>query len=532
MIVFARRTFLALLLAVTFVLNVYHMGVVRKPDVRGKTAPAEAKWFDKKEHRIHHLFLTGAPYGRGVKAGELTKHLLLAQEETLLTQLKRWIPERWMIQFLVMGASIWFQGVEDYIEPEHLEEMLGISVSAPKEFDFLADGFTRQVAYHGLHEVGQMMVDQGLEDMGCTVVAAPRASSWIVGRNFDFEAGRIFDHEKVVKWVTPNRGYPYVSVIWAGMVGAVTGVNTAGLYASINAAGSDDFARVATPSTLVLVKVLQEAGTVDEAIEIFRNTRMFITDIFVVADGKGRLVRVEKSAAKTAVVELKGPSVVANHLVSPEFANDEKNKWRREELTTEARQKRGEFLMTGVAEGMSAPQTVDRILSVLRDKGMGPDANPLSLGNRQSIDAQIATHAVIYDGENGTLYVSQGPALVGGFTGYNVKESFAFQQPVVAAELPADTALTAQDFALLKETNSLIVQAHRLVKKQDCAEALQILDILDPKLREQSPYYFALGDAYKCAFRDEEARQAWETALRLNPAYARETRELKRRLNL
>ena len=60
----------------------------------------------------------------------------------------------------------------------------------------------------------------------------------IIGRNFDFEGGRIFDDEKILKWVFPSNGIPFVSVIWAGMVGAVTGVNASGVYISINAAGT------------------------------------------------------------------------------------------------------------------------------------------------------------------------------------------------------------------------------------------------------------------------------------------------------
>ncbi len=75
--------------------------------------------------------------------------------------------------------------------------MYGISRSAPRKYDYLADPYTRQVAYHGLHEVGQMMVDQGFEEgMACTVIAVKRGRQWILGRNFDFEGGRIFDKEK------------------------------------------------------------------------------------------------------------------------------------------------------------------------------------------------------------------------------------------------------------------------------------------------------------------------------------------------
>jgi len=90
-----------------------------------------------------------------------------------------------------------------------LEEMYGVSKSTSTDFDFLLDRFTRQIAYHGLHEVGQLAVDQGSDSMGCTVVALPHKRNWIIGRNFDFEGGRIFDSEKIMKWVFPERGYSF-----------------------------------------------------------------------------------------------------------------------------------------------------------------------------------------------------------------------------------------------------------------------------------------------------------------------------------
>ena len=38
------------------------------------------------------------------------------------------------------------------------------------------------------------------EDLKEFVVGIKKNTSWILGRNFDFEAGRIFDEQKVLKW--------------------------------------------------------------------------------------------------------------------------------------------------------------------------------------------------------------------------------------------------------------------------------------------------------------------------------------------
>lgn len=513
------------LLILTLVLNLYHMGVARKPEIRPGPGSASLENLEQ-----IHLILEGSPYERGKAAGELTSDLLLLQEDILVSKLKEWIPKDWILQTLIMGAGLWFYGAEDHIDPEYLQEMYGTSLSAPKKYDFLADGYTRQVAYHGLHEVGQMMVDQGGEDMGCTVLAAQAGKSWIVGRNFDFEGGRVFDEKKIIKWVFPDRGFPFVSVIWAGMVGVVTGVNQKGLYGSINAAGSQDFRRVATPSTLVLLKVMEEAATVWEAVTIIKNSEMFITDIFVLADRNGNLVRVEKSPGKTAVVKLEGPSVITNHLIAPEFADDKTNQKRIQELTTAARFERGKRIVENL-KGLGteqAPEIVKAILAGLRDKGRDEKGQPLDLGNRQAIDALIATHSVIYDSLNGVLYVSTGPAVSGAFTGWDLAQSFAYKKPTPSGMLPAEFApeVFNAHHALIEDVH----RAHALVKRRECGGAVDLLEHLDEQRREIAPYYSTLGDAYKCVFQPEKARVAWQKALDLHPAYAKERRELERRL--
>ena len=519
------------LVALTLLFNVYHAGVAPKPAVE-ENPRGHAEWFDKQEYGLNHVFVSGTPFARGVKFGELTAHLLEAQEDALTDQLKTWLPYRWMWQVMVVAAITWYHDIDRYLDPEHLAEMYGVSKAAPKKYEFLADGYTRQVAYHGLHEVGQMVVDQGFEGMGCTVVAVPKGDTWIVGRNFDFEGGRIFDSEKIVKWVYPDRGHAFMSVIWAGMVGAVTGVNDKGLYVSINAGGSADFARVGMPSTLVLAKVLQEAASVDEALKVLRESPMFITDIFVVLDRAGRLVRVEKSPKRVAVLDLRGPSVVANHLLAPEFANDAVNLQRQRELTTLARQKRGQELAREIPPGLDARQLTGDVLKVLRDKGVNAAGEPLPLGHRQAIDALIATHATIYDAVRGVFYISQGPALAGAFLGYDIKKSFATRTPVKIAELARDERVSDETFSTVKENARKISLAQSLARRKRCADAVNLLENIASEWREHAGYYLALGDAQACGFQKELARASWEKALKLGPAYAREERDLRKRLKL
>lgn len=529
-----RATFFYLLLSWTMIVYLFHAGVARVPKIDGASTQAIGHFLPKEEWGINHLVLSGPPYARGLKSGELTKHLMAQQEDVLNKQMETWVPYRFARQALVLLAIAWFQGIDDYLKPEHLEEMYGTSKAASPKYDYLVDGFTRQVAYHGLHEVGQMMVDRGFEDlnMGCTVVAIPRGNSWIVGRNFDFEGGRIFDTEKIVKWVFPEKGNPFVHIIWAGMVGAVTGVNSKGVYISINAAGSSSFRRIGTPSTLVVLDVLQEANTADEAIEILKRAQMFITDIFVVADNHGKLYRVEKSPDKTAVIALEGPSAVANHLISADFINDPTNIFRKTELTSVPRHTRAQLLANRLSIGVDLDNTVKGVLDILRDKGVNAEGKPLHLGNRRAIDALIATHAVIYDGVQEVLYVSTGPALAGPFRGYDLRESFSRKMPIFSNELPRDPQVSNETFEVVKQVQGAVANAQRMLHLRLCSQALSLLEQVPEDLREFSNYYLALANAQSCKNRTSEARINWQKALKLTPAYSREETEIKRRLGI
>jgi isopenicillin-N N-acyltransferase like protein len=525
----------------------YHAGVFPPPKIAAdemKRAAPDAQWIDKKVYGMHQLIVSGTSYERGLQSGRLEGPLLLREENELVSKLQNFFPNKVALQGFTLVLMNWFNGIERYFEPWMVEELYGVSKSAPHEFDYLADGLTRQVAYHGLHEVGQMMVDQKGDDVGCTVVATPYKGSWILGRNFDFEGGRIFDEEKVLKWVFPSQGNAFVSVTWAGMVGVVTGVNARGLYISLNAAGSRDFRRYGTPSTLVLLKALQFANSLDEALGILKTETMFITDIFVLLDAEsGRMVRVEKSPRATEVLELTSPVTVANHLVSDRWKNDSINLFRRNDLTSAYRESRGKALVDQLdKEKIQDPAQLERrVLGILRDKGDDsrlrqaldpPLSRPLNLGNRRSIDALIATHSVVYNAKDQILFVSQGPSLAGAFTGFDLKASFLARSPRLSARrLERDPLVSDLAYENIHKIEKQIGRAESFLRKKNCIEAENILDSTEEPYRERSEYYTARGNVEFCLQRKDKAQIDWRKALELQPAYAKEILNLKEKLS-
>lgn len=524
---------LFLLVLITWGVNVLHLGVIT---FEGVPLPEKlsrdlggAQWIPKEEAGINQLILFGDPLTRGYASGKLTSHLMYQQEATLIEKFYDLFPNPLIRTVLILGLLRWYWGIEDYFEDWMLKESYGVSLSASPEFNFLLDPFSRQIAYHGLHEVGQMMIDRGVEAMGCTVFAIPYEGSWVIGRNFDFEGGKIFDDQKILKWVFPDKGFPFVAVTWAGMVGAVTGVNENGVYISINAAGSTDFARFGTPSTLVLLKALQFSRTADEARKIIEDSKMFITDIFVVADPRS-LFRIEKSPRRFYTLSETRPTVITNHLIGEKWISDQTNEFRKRESTTLSRETRGRVLLSNMAS--SGPHGIeDDVLSMLRDKN-DKEGNPLHLGNRQGIDALIAAHSVIYNGVGRILYVSQGPAVSGPFLGYDLRRSFERRMPVLSGHLAQDPVVSIDQYIRVKESMKSVDLAGEKIKSGKCKEALEDLQKAEKLFEEQGDFYRVFGDYYECIHENEKARQLWNQALILKPAYLKDRNYLFEKLSL
>lgn len=531
---FHRFFFLALLLW-TFVVWVLHCAVVRPPYIspneqKSPPPPLSSYWFPKQKYGLNHAFLKGSAFERGRQFGRASQELLRQQEEALNASLQDIVPSAFLRQSLMFFSMIWFQGIDRYLEDDWLREMWGVSLSAPKEFNHLADPFTRQVAYHGLHEVGQMLVDQGFQ--GCTQIAHSVDQSWIIGRTFDFEAHPIFDKEKILKWVYPKNGFAFVSVIFAGMVGSVTGVNEMGVYIAINAAGSEDFSRLGTPSTLLVTQALQESSTAEEAVQILKNKKSLITDIYLVAGPTGPLYQVEKSPHQTKVIQSLQSRAVTNHLMHSGWEKDKVNLYRQQELTTMTRLRRAkEFLEDW--QNSSPPNNRrewhQKMLEAIRDK-KGPAGQPLHLGHRSAIDALIATHGVIYDSKLGVLYVSQGPSLVGPFLGYSLAESFQKSQPVEVHRLPPDPLLTKERYYSLKSSFKKYQAAFHLAKHGQCLQAEKIIQGLH---EAPAHHHYTMTKAllYECHHQPTLAHQTWQKALAQNPAYRRDYQLIQEKLN-
>ena len=131
---------------------------------------------------------------------------------------------------------------------------------------------------HGAHDIGHALQDLAL--VGCSSFAAwgdkSEDGSLILGRNFDFYAGDEFAKDKVVAFIKPTKGYPFMMVTWPGMIGAVSGMNNEGLTITINAGKSKVPLIAKTPISILTREILQYAKNCDEAIAIAKKRKVFV----------------------------------------------------------------------------------------------------------------------------------------------------------------------------------------------------------------------------------------------------------------
>jgi len=503
--------------------------LVGYPTPPARPAAVDGGAFRLENDKQHVVVLWGSPYALGWHNAHLFPDLMKKQEDSLLDALFTFArsPARAMLVRHV--GLLYLAGLDRYLSPAEREEILGLAEGGPDPFPELGPRYARIASYHALHELSQRFAfDNPL--FACTIVAVggPRANGHaLLGRNFDFEGGDVFDADKVVLAVRPDHGFGFVSVAWAGMAGVVSGMNERGLAVTINAGASSDYNRVGAPTTLLVRRALEQAATIDEAVAVLTAAPRFVTDVIGLAERSGRVAVLELTPTRHALRE--GVVLGAtNHLESAALAGDRVNVERQDQTTTVPRRRRLEALLQGFT-GSFAPAD---LLAILRDK-RAADGSPLPLGHRHALDAFIATHSVIFDATAGVVWASEGPQASGPYRGYDVARLIAARSPADALaarvdDLPADADLGRG--AVIARARGAWSSAHAALRRHDLAGAERALAEV-PDLAGGHPTTLILsGDLAAAEGDTERARTYWRRALAIPPEYAAERRALEAKL--
>lgn len=462
---------------------------LRRKNIDSTTFTIGENWLRKNRYGLYEMYVSGAPFERGVINGKLSRELLVKQEQAFTDQIKTMIPSNGYLKFLKYVIGFMNRDLSDHVIPEYQQEIYGISFAASDSFRWIGTNYSRQLNYHAAHDIGHAL--QNLMLVGCTSFGAwdtrTENGAMILGRNFDFWVGDEFAKNKIVEFVRPRNGHNFAFVTWGGFIGVVSGMNDKGLTVTINAAKSSIPTDAATPVSLVAREILQYAGNIKEAIAIAHKRTMFVSESFLIgAAADHKSVIIEKTPDTLAVYDPGSDHIVCtNHYQSKLFQKQKKNEEQMANSASVYRFRRVEQLLQ-----RNYPLNPEKVARILRNyKGMN-DAD-IGLGNEKAINQFIAHHSVIFMPDSLRMWVSTAPWQMGEYVCYDLKEVFS-RKGLVRDEPVADTAknISADPFI---NTPAFFNFLQYRQKRQEVEKAGSVVDIA--RFIKDNPNYYGTYSA-------------------------------------
>lgn len=438
------RCFILLFLSLNLILNLTSCGVRKSinhvPDVKqyaleipkvnrinDSTFSFNQNYLTKNKQQLWELYIKGNSLQLGYNNGALTQSLMQKQEEIFFSKVEGFVPSKFK-QNLLRGFLKWYnRKMYLNIREDYQAELYGLSQYSSDKYNFIAPKFLRSMYLHGAHDIGHAMQD--LMMVGCTSLAVWNENTedgdLLIGRNFDFYVGDDFAKNKLIEFVEPEDGIPYLSVSWPGMIGVVSGMNKEGVTVTINAGKSKIPLTAKTPISLVTREILQYAKNIDEAIAIARKRKVFVSESILVGSANDKkAVIIEVSPDNFGVYNVENTSKVfcTNHFQSDAYKDDKRNQKHILESHSEYRYEKLQELLQE-----NKKLNPEKMASILRDIS-GLKGEKIGYGNEKAINQLLAHHAVIFSPQKKLVWVSANPYQLGEFVCYDLNEIFSDQR--------------------------------------------------------------------------------------------------------
>ena len=370
------------------------------------------------------LLVKGDPLERGLITGSLTQELLQYQEKVFLDKVGDIVPSKFK-QRLLRGFLKWFnRKLYLNVKEEYKTEIYGLTRYASNEFDYLAPPYLRSLYLHGAHDIGHALQDLAL--VGCSSFAAWNSKTpdgkLVIGRNFDFYAGDDFSKNKIISFVKPNSGIPFMTVTWGGMIGAASAMNVNGLTVTLNAGKSDMPLIAKTPISLLAREIIQYASTIKEAIAIAKKSSVFVSESIMIGsavDNKAILIEISPKNLGVYDVENTNQLICSNHFQSDAYSDDKNN-------SKHILESHSKYRFDKMTELFDENNTItpNKAVEILREKkGLGNKS--IGYGNEKSLNQLLAHHGVVFKPSERQVWVSASPYQLGAFVAYDLDDVFS-----------------------------------------------------------------------------------------------------------
>lgn len=402
----------------------YSLEIPKISKINDSTFSFNENYLTKNKQQLWELYIKGNPLQLGYNNGALTQNLMQKQEEIFFSKVEGFVPSKFK-QHLLRGFLKWYnRKMYLNVREDYQAELYGLSQYSSDKYDFIVPKFLRSMYLHGAHDIGHAMQD--LMVVGCTSLAVWNENTddgdLLIGRNFDFYVGDDFAKNKLIEFVEPENGIPYLSVSWPGMIGVVSGMNKEGITVTINAGKSKIPLTAKTPISLVTKEILQYAATIEEAITIAKKRKVFVSESILVSSANDKnAVIIEVSPDNFGVYNVENTSRVfcTNHFQSEAYQDDKRNQ---KQIAESHSKYRYEKLQELLQENKKL--NPEKMASILRDKS-GLKGEKIGFGNEKAMNQLLAHHAVIFSPQKKLVWVSSNPYQLGEFVCYDLNEIFS-----------------------------------------------------------------------------------------------------------
>ncbi|MDR7208607.1 C45 family peptidase [Flavobacterium piscis] len=379
--------------------------------------------FLKNKQGLWELYVEGGPFEIGLTTGALSDSLLQQQEKIFFSRIEDIVPSK-LQQKILRNFLKWYnRKLYTNVPEEYQTEIYGVSQYTSQNFNDIAPQYQRSLYLHAAHDIGHALQDLAL--VGCSSFAAwgekSENGSLILGRNFDFYVNDAFAENKIVAFIKPEEGYPFMMVTWPGMIGAVSGMNKEGLTVTINASKSKIPMSAKTPISILTREILQHAKNIEEAIAIAKKRKVFVSESIMVGSAQdNKAILIEVSPRKMDVYDVPNSNqlICSNHFQSNNLKNDKRNQ---SQITTSHSKYRYDRMQELFSE---KPKINPEIASeILRNKE-GLENISLGYGNEKALNQLMAHHGIIFKPKEKRVWVSANPYQLGEFVCYNLDSVF------------------------------------------------------------------------------------------------------------
>jgi hypothetical protein len=389
-----------------------------------KLPPAEkSRAWTRVQAGLRLAYLEGSPEAIGSAHARLLRDRMVANETVLWSDFRRFVPW-WAVRTGILDFSrVRYRHIDRGIPAERTREIAAEALAfQPDPFEDHLPTYQRMLFLYGLYDIALPLEHSPL--IGCTSFGIDPSRTAdghvLAGRAFDFEAGDVFDRDKVVFLVREDGAIPFASVAWPGYLGVVTGMNAEGLVAVVHGGRAGEPTSDGMPVAFSLREVLARAHDTDEGVAILSGQHVMVSHIVFLADARGHFAVVERSPHAPAYVRATRDTVgVTNHFEGP-LAGDPRNQRVMQTTSTLARRARLDEILAAIPPRSATALTA---LGILRDHACA--GSTCAIGDRRTIDALIATHGIVADTTDRVLWVGVGPHLSGAFVGLDLRRLFA-----------------------------------------------------------------------------------------------------------